>query len=60
MFQTKDDLSSVEADLLLQEDAVLWEVVVQVTPVHQVEDKTQLLRGLEGVRHAHDERAALL
>lgn len=33
---------------------------MEVAAVHQVKDKTELLRGLEGVRHAHDEWTALL
>ena len=33
----------------------LGEVVVEVAPVHQVEDEAELVGGVEGVGHTHDE-----
>jgi len=60
VLEAKDDLRRVEPHLLLGEDTVLGEVIVQVTAVHQVEDKAALLGCLERVSHAHDERTALL
>lgn len=33
----------------------LGEVVVEVAPIHQVEDEAELVGGVEGVGHAHDE-----
>jgi len=34
VFQAEDHFTCVEADLVLKERAVLWEVVVQVAAVH--------------------------
>lgn len=39
---------------------MLREVVVEVTAVHQVEDEAELVRRLEGIRHAYDEGTVLL
>lgn len=41
----------------LVEDAMLGQMIVQIATVHQVQDEAQLVRGVERVRHAHDERA---
>ncbi len=60
VFKSQNNLSGVESDLLLWEDAVLWQVVVEITAVHQVQDKTQLVGGLERIGHTYNERAALL
>ena len=60
VLQAQNDLRGIEPDLLLREHAVLREVIVQVSSVHQVEDKTQFLRGLEGISHTHYKWAALL
>ena len=34
-------------------------MVVQVPTVHQVQDEAELIRGVEGVGHAHDEGAVM-
>lgn len=60
VFEAKDDFECIEADFLFAEDAVLRQVVVQVTPIHQVKDEAELLWRLKSVRHADDERTALL
>jgi len=60
VLESEDDLGAVEADLGLREDSVLWEVIVKVTTIHQVQDETQLLRRLKCVRHAHNKRTAFL
>ena len=33
----------------------LREMIVQVAPVHQVQDEAELVRGVEGVGHAYNE-----
>ena len=60
VFQAEDDLCRVEAHLVLAEDAILWEVVVEVTPVHEVKDETELLRSLKCIRHADDKGGSVL
>ena len=60
MVQPEDDFTRVEPNLVLKERAVLGQVIVEVAAVHQVQDETQLVGRLERVRHAHNERAALL
>jgi len=60
MFESEDDLGTVEPHLCLGEHAVLRQMVVQVAAVHQVQDEAQLLGSLKSVRHAHDERTAFL
>ena len=34
-------------------------MVVEVAPVHEVEDEAELVLGVEGVGHAHDEGAVV-
>lgn len=34
---------------------MLREVIVEVTPVHQIQYEAQFVRRVESVRHAHDE-----
>jgi hypothetical protein len=60
MFQSQDNFCRIELHIVLGEDAVLTEMIVQITPVHQVQNETQLVRSLEGVRHADYERTVLL
>jgi len=59
VLEPENDLGRVELHLVLAEDAVLREVVVQVAAVHQVEDEAELVRRVEGVGHADDERTVL-
>ena len=40
VFEAEDHFGRVEANLFLEEDPVLRQVVVEVAPVHQVEDET--------------------
>ena len=60
MLETEDDFTGVEADLILEERAMLWQVVVEVAAVHQVQDEAQLVGRLKRVRHAYNERTSLL
>ena len=57
VLEAKYHLSRVELHLGLVEDAVLAEMIVKIAAVHQVEDEAELVGRVEGVRHAHDERA---
>ena len=54
------DLSGVEAHFLLAEHAVLLQVIVKVTAVHQVKDEAELLGRLKCVRHTDDKGRAVL
>lgn len=53
-------LGCVEEHLQLGEDAVLTQMVVEIAAVHQVQDETQLVRRLKGIRHTDDEGTVLL
>lgn len=60
MLETKQHFRRVESHLLLGEDAMLRKVIVQISAVHQIQQETQFLWSLKRVRHAHNERTALL
>ena len=52
---TEDDFGGVETHFLFVKDAVLRQMIVQVASVHQIEDKTQFVRRVEGVCHTDNE-----
>ena len=59
VLQPEDNFCSVEFHFVLIKDAVLAEVVVEVTAVHEVENKTKFVWRVKGVRHADNERTVL-
>jgi hypothetical protein len=60
MRSTKNDFRCVEPHVLLIEDSMLGKVVMKIASIHEVQNKTQLVLSVEGVRHAHDEWAVRL
>ena len=60
VFEAENHFTRVEAYLVLKERAVLREMIVKVTAVHQVQNEAQLVSRLKRVRHTHDERTTLL
>ena len=57
---TQYDFCSVEAHVALVKHSVLREVVVEVAAIHQVQHEAELVRRMEGVRHADDKWAVSL
>ena len=60
VIQTENDFARVEPNFVFEESAVLRQMIVQVTAVHQIQDEAQFVRCLKCVSHAHNERTSLL
>lgn len=56
-FRTEDDFSCVEFHIQLVENAMLAEVIMEISSVHEIQNETEFVRRVEGVRHADDKRA---
>lgn len=57
VLQSQNDFRCVKLHVCLIKNAVLREVVVQVTAVHQVENEAEFAGRVESISHANDKRA---
>ncbi len=60
VFQPENDFRGVKFHFLLTEDPVLTEMIMQIPTIHQLQNETQLVRRLKGVRHTHNEGTVFL
>ena len=60
MFEAQNNFCRIKSYFALGEDAMLRQMIVQITTIHQVQNKTQFLGRLKCVSHTYYERTTIL